>query len=188
MITDDGPSNMTSHVFTDHPLTEINGVTGGYRYVRQELPWAPHAGIKLEARGTRLPMCHLILLLPVLALPIFWVAPLSVAVPAYAAVVALSVWTYVLIMRSMHRPLESGVEKLEHDEGEVIETSGKRAMVRVESEIWQARCDEELRRGDRVRVLAVEGLTLRVARVQPPSHSSGGGRNAPGSHEKMPAA
>jgi membrane protein implicated in regulation of membrane protease activity len=128
-------------------------------------------------------MCHLILLLPLLALPIFWVVPLSLAVPAYAAVVALSVWMYVLIMRSMHRPLESGVEKLEHDEGEVIEASGKRAMVRVESEIWQARCDEELRRGDRVKVLAVEGLTLRVARLAPPDRPRDDGRG----RDELPA-
>jgi membrane protein implicated in regulation of membrane protease activity len=128
-------------------------------------------------------MCHLILLLPLLALPSFWVVPLSLAVPAYAAVVALSVWMYVLIMRSMHRPLESGVEKLEHDEGEVIEASGKRAMVRVESEIWQARCDEELRRGDRVKVLAVEGLTLRVARLAPPDRPRDDGRG----RDELPA-
>jgi hypothetical protein len=53
MITDDGPSNMTSHVFTDHLLTGINGVAGGYRYLRQELPGrrTRELNLRLEKRG-----------------------------------------------------------------------------------------------------------------------------------------
>ena len=49
-------------------------------------------------------MCHLILLLPLLALPLFWLTPLSIALPAYVAVLALSGGIYLLAVRAMHRP------------------------------------------------------------------------------------
>ncbi len=35
-------------------------------------------------------MCHLVLLLPVIALPLFWLLPLSVAGPLYGAAAALA--------------------------------------------------------------------------------------------------
>jgi len=52
-------------------------------------------------------MCHLILLLPVIALPIFWLLPASQSVPAYAVVVAVSGWVYWYAIKAMRLPLES---------------------------------------------------------------------------------
>ncbi|NIR28988.1 MAG: hypothetical protein GWN84_06670 [Gammaproteobacteria bacterium] len=110
-------------------------------------------------------MCHLILLLPVLGLAIFWMAPLPVAGPVYAIVLLLSVWLYGLIMRSMRQPVETGVERLRQEVGEVVATGGRTLTVRVQNELWRAKCNQTLERGDRVKVADVEGLTLRVEKL-----------------------
>jgi hypothetical protein len=47
-------------------------------------------------------MCHLILLLPFLALPVFWLLPLFPAVTLYAGVVVLSVLVYDYSIKGLH--------------------------------------------------------------------------------------
>ena len=59
-------------------------------------------------------MCHLVLLLPILALPLFWFAPLAIAVPAYVVVLILSGWFYWLAVSAMRRPVHTGAEALAH--------------------------------------------------------------------------
>ena len=110
-------------------------------------------------------MCHLILMMPLLALPVFWLWPLDVAGPAYAGVVGISVWIYYLTIKAMHRPVETGQEALLHSTGEVIAADGQSARVRMRSEIWEAMCSEPLHTGDRVEILAINGLVLRVQRL-----------------------
>jgi membrane protein implicated in regulation of membrane protease activity len=110
-------------------------------------------------------MCHLILLLPFLALPLFWLVPMSIAVPVYAAVLLLSGGIYFLAIRAMHRPVQTGVEALLHSRGEVLGKEGNLFRVRVRSEIWHAESKDNLRPGDSVEVVAVEELTLRVRRI-----------------------
>jgi membrane protein implicated in regulation of membrane protease activity len=110
-------------------------------------------------------MCHLILLLPVLALPLFWLAPLSIAVPAYAAVLILSGGIYFLAVRAMHRPVQIGVEALLHSRGEVLAKADGLFRVRVHSEVWNAESKDDLDPGDSVEVIAVDDLRLRVRRI-----------------------
>lgn len=109
-------------------------------------------------------MCHLILLMPVFALAVFWIWPLAVAGPAYAAVAVLSLWMYVLIMQAMRRPVLSGTEELLHSFGEVVEVDGQTMRVRVHSELWNAESNDTLCSGDRVKVNGISGLILRVSR------------------------
>jgi len=99
------------------------------------------------------------------AIPLFWLVPLSIAVPAYAAVLILSGGIYFLAIRAMHRPVQIGVEALLHSRGEVLAKEGKLFRVRVNSEVWNAESKETLRSGDRVEVLAIDGLRLRVRRI-----------------------
>lgn len=131
-------------------------------------------------------MCHLILALPLVALPVFWVLPLGLALPIYGVTVAFSGWVYYALLRTMHRPASAGRESLLESRGEVVEASGGHARVRVQSEIWNARYRGALQAGDRIRVTAVEGLTLRVAREPesgadlphpPPSDGGGSGQH-----------
>ncbi|MEJ2346017.1 MAG: NfeD family protein [Gammaproteobacteria bacterium] len=87
-------------------------------------------------------MCHLILLLPVLALPVFWWLPLTLAGPVYAAVCGLSAWIYYYVIRAMRRPVETGSEELLHSTGEVISVDGRRLRVRIHGEVWAAESDD----------------------------------------------
>jgi membrane protein implicated in regulation of membrane protease activity len=110
-------------------------------------------------------MCHLVLLLPVLALPLFWLAPLSIAVPAYALVVVLSGAVYWLVVSAMRRPVQIGAEALAHNTGEVIATDDGVLRVRIHNEIWNARSADDLEPGDRIEVIAVEAMRLKVRRI-----------------------
>ncbi len=107
-------------------------------------------------------MCHLILLLPVLALPVFWFLPLFQAVAVYGVVTALSLWVYRYLLKAMHRPVQIGVEALLGREGEVVDTAGGQVLVRVASETWTARSRRPVAVGDRVRVVRVDGLVLEL--------------------------
>jgi membrane protein implicated in regulation of membrane protease activity len=110
-------------------------------------------------------MCHLILLLPLLAIPLFWLVPMSIAVPVYIAVLVLSGGIYYLAIRAMQRPVQTGREVLLHSRGEVLAREGTRFRVRIRSEEWNAESKDNLRPGDCVEVVSVEELILRVRRI-----------------------
>ena len=107
-------------------------------------------------------MCHLILMLPVLGLPVFWLLPLSESLPIYGVILALSILVYVYVMRAMRHPVETGAEEILHSTGKVIEVGAKDIGVRVHSEMWRAVSAEKLKLGDLVEVIGMDGLTLRV--------------------------
>ena len=109
-------------------------------------------------------MCHLTLLLPVLGLTVFWLWPLSVAGPAYAGILALSLLFYYLIMQAMHRPVTTGAEEILRQTGKVLEVRGRKISVRVRGEIWNAESSDRLHPGDSVNITGIDGLMLRVRR------------------------
>jgi membrane-bound serine protease (ClpP class) len=104
-------------------------------------------------------------MMPILGLPVFWLLPMPVAAPGYAVIVALSLWLYSYILRSMRRPVETGMEEILHSTGKVIETGHRLLKVQVHSEIWNARSSDQLHKGDAVKVAGMNGLTLRVQRL-----------------------
>ncbi|MGD2141035.1 MAG: NfeD family protein [Burkholderiales bacterium] len=110
-------------------------------------------------------MCHLILLLPFLALPIFWLLPLVTAASLYSVVVVLSVLVYYYSVKALRLPVSTGREALLHSVGEVVAVTPKTLQVRVHSEIWGARSDQPLVEGDRVEVIAIKGLRLEVSKT-----------------------
>jgi inner membrane protein len=111
-------------------------------------------------------MCHLILLMPLLALPVFWLLPLPAAVLTYAGVAALSGWLYWLAFRAMRRPVVTGSEGLVGSIEEVVEAHGRHVSVRVHGEVWNAKTKDKVRKGDKVRVGGVDGLVLSVLRPE----------------------
>ncbi len=125
-------------------------------------------------------MCHIALLLPLLALPVFWIWPLSVSVPVYAVVVIVAALVYWYAVLAMRRPVETGAEGMIGQTGEVIEVHGTSVVVRIGSEIWNARSPASLRKGDNVAVIAVERLVLRVKRLDEPATGSPGMQNSAG--------
>ena len=111
-------------------------------------------------------MCHLLLLLPLVTLPVFWILPFWPALSIYGALSALSAGLYWYAIQAMRRPVQTGVEAMVGETGVVIESRGKNLFMRARSEIWQAECAFKLCEGDRVRVLAVDHLTLRVKKLE----------------------
>ena len=119
-------------------------------------------------------MCHVLLLLPLLALPVFWLMPFAAALPVYGVVLASSAAIYWYAIQAMRRPVETGAEGMVGEIGEVIESRGANLFVRARSETWHAKSAAELREGDRVKVVAVDELTLRVQKLDLDAESIGG--------------
>ena len=93
---------------------------------------------------------------------LFVLSPVVGAVVVVAAVVfeglELVFWRRVL---ARYR-VSAGPEAMVGETGVVIESCEPAGTVRLRGEVWKARCEAGARLGDRVRVLAVDGLTLEV--------------------------
>lgn len=112
-------------------------------------------------------MRHLILLAPVMALPVFWLLPPSIAVPAYGTVLvvtALMVWPVVVAWR---RPAVTGAEGMLGVKGEALTELNPHGFIRCQGEVWSATADENIPAGQKVRVVALDRLSARVARYIP---------------------
>ncbi len=113
-------------------------------------------------------MCHLILLMPVIALPIFWLMPIGYAAPIYVLILLASGLFYWLITRAMRQPVRDGFRSLIGTEVEVVSKldamNHAQYLVRSCGELWGARSGEVLHPGENVSVTAVDGIRLVVAR------------------------
>jgi membrane-bound serine protease (ClpP class) len=99
----------------------------------------------------------------VLALLLFFVLPSPWNVIGALASVAFGVFEVVYWQRRMRRQkVQTGVENLIGATGEVTELLAPLGQIRVLGELWQARSSSELPPGSRVRVVAIDGLTLEV--------------------------
>ncbi|MFQ5798049.1 MAG: NfeD family protein [Candidatus Binatia bacterium] len=116
-------------------------------------------------------MCHLVLLMPIFGLAVFWVLPFGVASPVYAVILALSAILYWKIMRAMQRPVQTGVEPMVGEFAKVIDTIRPRGRVQLHGEIWNAVSSDVVRKGDSAEIIALEGLTLLVRKAQDRSTS-----------------
>ena len=65
-------------------------------------------------------------------------------------------------IKARERPVVSGQEELLHASGEVLDDFEGRGRIRIHGEIWLAESATPLRQGDRVQVVAVDGLVLKV--------------------------
>ncbi len=63
--------------------------------------------------------------------------------------------------------VQTGAEHLVGATGEVTEPLAPTGQIRVQGELWEARAASELARGTRVRVVAIDGLTLEVEPEEP---------------------
>jgi membrane protein implicated in regulation of membrane protease activity len=67
--------------------------------------------------------------------------------------------------RIRHQEVQTGVGTLVGATGEVSERLAPVGQIRVQGEVWEAHSSSELSPGTRVRVIAVNGLTLEVEPV-----------------------
>lgn len=71
-----------------------------------------------------------------------------------------------LLIKSRHKPVVSGKEEMLGSIGVVLNDFSGTGMVRVHSENWQASCDRPLHKNEKVRVIGIDGLLLRVRPIQ----------------------
>jgi len=65
-------------------------------------------------------------------------------------------------IKSRARPVVSGQEELLQATGVVLEDFEGKGHIRIHGEVWKAESATPLRRGDKVRVVAIDGLVLKV--------------------------
>lgn len=92
-----------------------------------------------------------------------------VSVPMLAAIAVFSALllslTVRMFMRVRNTKVVSGLQTLLGQVGESLDSFAEDGMVKVQGEIWQAHTDTPLQRGDRVKVLHVDGLRLQVTKA-----------------------
>ena len=111
-------------------------------------------------------MCHLILLLPILALPLFWLVPWVVSVPVYILILAISGGIYFFAIRAMRRPVVTGTQTLLRKLGKVVSKDSNGLQICTQGEIWSAESGDKLCPGERVEIIGVKGLRLKVRRLR----------------------
>ena len=111
-------------------------------------------------------MCHVLLILPLVALPVFWILPLSAALPVYGVVLGLSAAIYWYAICAMRQPKQNGAEGMIGETGEIVITDLGELHVQVRSELWDAVSTIPLRQGDPVKVVAAARATLRVQKLE----------------------
>ena len=88
---------------------------------------------------------------------------ISVVIAATAVTGLIIFIALTTALRSFRARTVSGDQGLQDETGTVLNWSGKTGEIMIHSERWHAVADEALAPGDSVRVLAREGLNLRVA-------------------------
>ncbi len=115
-------------------------------------------------------MCHLIFLVPLAGIPLFWVLPLG-----YALAINILLWIVCgllgyKVVRAMMMPPKDGFKSLIGTEAMVVSAESQgygQYLVKAGHELWTARSTETLRLGERVKVSAADGIKLVVKRVGP---------------------
>jgi len=111
-------------------------------------------------------MCHLLLFLPVFALPLFLFLPLEQASVLYAGIWLLSVAFYWLIWRTMRRPITTGIEGMMGGIGTVFQCGEGMTKVFYRGEIWDAVFKEAAFSGERVEIVGLDRMKIIVRRKQ----------------------
>lgn len=109
-------------------------------------------------------MCHLVFFAPLLALPLFWFLPFSVALPIFGGVLAVTALIAWPVVAAWRRPHVTGAEGMLGAKGEAITELNPHGLIRCQGEVWSATADEPIPAGERVRVIAVNRLHAQVER------------------------
>lgn len=110
----------------------------------------------------------ILMALPLLALPVFWLLPMIQAVPVYLVGVLLSLWMFWLMRRNKRYRVVTGREGMIGEEAEIVSKpmsgKGNQYMIRVEGELWTVSSNDDMEPGDKVIITAIEGNTPIVIR------------------------
>lgn len=119
--------------------------------------------------------CHAVFLLPFAGLPLFWLLPLSYALPINLVLWLTTPFLYRVIRRAMREPIQDGFQSLVGTQAEVIskldtELSAKKYLVRAQGELWNAYSRDTLETGELVNIVATKGIGLVVEPKQLSPH------------------
>jgi len=109
-------------------------------------------------------MCHVVLTMPIWGLVVFYIWPLSIALPVYGFILVSSAILYYALMQTMHLQAKTGKEGLKGQIAEAMENLNPVGQVLVHGEIWRARAAESIRKGESVLITGMDGLTLLVSK------------------------
>lgn len=107
-------------------------------------------------------MCHLVLLMPLFGLSLFWMFPWGIAFPVYLGILVLSGVLYYALLQAMKAPVLTGKPALVNQPVRVIQKSGSYWIVKTHGELWQAESDELLAPGQRAIIDRVDGMKLHI--------------------------
>lgn len=106
-------------------------------------------------------MCHLLLGLPLLALPVFWLLPFTAALPVYVTASAVSLVVYVCAMKAMRTPRMNGAEALIGATGRIVGLGNRIATLQLHGELWSVDAPGgQFAIGDEAIVTGIDGLRL----------------------------
>lgn len=95
---------------------------------------------------------------------------IGVALPVVFTFVVLSAALFIGVIgfavRNRRKPVVSGAEEMIGAYGEALEDFEQSGRIRVHSESWMARSARPVRKGQPVRVVAMDGLTLKIEEVR----------------------
>lgn len=111
-------------------------------------------------------VCHLLWMLPILALPLFWIFNFYTALRIYLGVVMLTAVMFYLTIQSMRQAPQSGIEGMRGEIVEVVESNGSRGRVQYHNMLWYAIAREPIAVGEKVRIIGNQGLRLIVAKEE----------------------
>ena len=90
----------------------------------------------------------------------------AVSLPLIAGLALVTAGFFLFVVgaaiKARQRPVVSGEEEMLHMVGEVIDDFTGKGRVRIHGEVWKAESTVPLHSGDKVKVVAVDGLVLKV--------------------------
>jgi membrane-bound serine protease (ClpP class) len=79
-----------------------------------------------------------------------------------ASSVIFFVLAFGLVFKARRNPIVSGQEEMIGSACVVLDAFVQQGRVRVHSEVWNARCQTPMKKGDKARVVAINGLILEI--------------------------
>jgi len=109
-------------------------------------------------------MCHIVFLLPLLAIAVFFFLPPDQAAFVSVPLLLAFFWLAWVMWKDFRRPASTGIEGMMGDKAQVLSKTSDGGKVLLRGELWDAVCRENLSVGETVRVTGLERMKLVVHR------------------------
>jgi len=107
-------------------------------------------------------MCHILFLLPLVALMLFFLLPPAQAIFIAVPLFLIFFWLAWVMWKDFRRPVTTGIEGLKGGKAQVVSKTRNGAKVLLRGELWDAESSDELSLGETVRVTGLERMKLIV--------------------------